>query len=530
MSKFTDAVFDKASTAGAAQPAFDAWVDKLEGADQVARTDAQRLVDWYCRDRAKILGYVKAAAAMTFSPATLAELQWPLVNSVPRIVRRLSLAYINFPTRTLKRGGKTLATSDPAYGQVWGPKGMLRNVDVNRKFKDADQYSTLLNTVHVEVVRRGGAVDWDLRLRPGVAVVPDPDDYLAFSKLAYRLTLVDPDTLVPRSGWVYWSKDVHAFRGDDGVWRGMTVPEGASEGSNPYPGGAVPVVTVRKFEQEDYWGRYGVDLVDAFEQAVVLIASNWENGIMEFGQPVATNLGLKLKAGQTVLVGPRHGFAVDGVTKDMVQPGLDFARSGADIPKVTGLVDWFVKAVAGGYGLSEKAWSQDELPESGFAKFMQNYELLETRDDMQPMWVRAERELFEKSRMVYNYFAAEDGNEPVGEDLELQVTFPPPSFPESPAEKTSRYMMGFKAGTSSPVRYFIEEEGLSPEDALKKALAIADENRQVREAGMDKMQLDLMTASRRLGDPNGAQKGKKKLAGEEQAQEGEAGPKPGGGK
>jgi hypothetical protein len=231
-----------------------------------------------------------------------------------------------------------------------------------------------------------------------------------------------------------------------------------------------------------------------------------------------------------VAVGPRHGFSVDNVTKDEVPPSLAFARSGADIPKVTGLVDWFVKAVAGGYGLSEKAWSQDELPESGFAKFMQNYELLETRDDLQPMWVRAERELFEKSRTVYNYHAKEDGNEPVPEDLELGVTFPPPSFPESPAEKTSRYLMGFKAGTSSPVRYFVEEEGLSPDEARKKALAIAEENKAVREAGMDKMQLDMMTAARAMGSPDGPQKGKKKLAGEVEAQADETGPKRGGGK
>jgi len=224
--------------------------------------------------------------------------------------------------------------------------------------------------------------------------------------------------------------------------------------------------------QDDYWGCFGADLIEAFEQANLQLANTWENGFMQtHGQPFGVNLGLK--PGQTIITGCKNPITVEKVGKEDVPPSLSFVKPDADIEVVLRMVEWLIKNCGQCYGLPPSAWSLDEVPESGFAKFMNNIELFEDREDGQAMWIEVERELFRNSRMVWNRFNL---GPQIPEDLELDVVFQPVSMPENPSEKMTRYTMGIKAGVSSPVRYFMDEENLTREQAIAKAKEIEEEN------------------------------------------------------
>jgi hypothetical protein len=446
------------------------WVAALEESDRAAREKAQRLLDYYNRDRDAIVKHLTEAARKTFGDQ-VSDWQWPTRNGVPRVMKRLSLAYISPPERLLMRKGKPLEPTSKEHELVFGPAGLYSGIDIDRKMKEADRYSTLLNTVHLEVVPRKGRIDWDIRLRPGVIIIEDPDDYLQFVKFAYEFNLLDPKTLKSRVGWVYWTEDEHKYLMKNGETVGMSL----EDGSNPY-GGRIPIVTVRKLIQDNYWGAFGSDLVDAFEQATLQLANLWENAFLQtHGQPVGTNLGLK--PGQTLVTGCKNPILCENVGKDDVPPGLEFVSPEPKIVEVRDLVDWYIKSLGQDYGLPPSSWSLDEVAESGFAKFMNNIELFEDRDDSQTMWIKVEQDLFDKSRMVWNRWASENQVTPIPEDLDLQVTFQPVRLPESPTDKATRYTMGIKAGITSPVRYFMEEENLSREEAIAKAKEIDEENK-----------------------------------------------------
>jgi len=256
------------------------------------------------------------------------------------------------------------------------------------------------------------------------------------------------------------------------------------DGANPYDGN-IPVVIVRKLETEDddYWGQFGADLVESFEQANLQLGNL--NEIIFFqahGQPLGINLGANARGG-TIPIGPKNPWFVDRVKNDDVTPSLSFPKPDADIQEVQGYIDWLIKMVSSTYGLPPSAWQLEEKRLSGFAKLLDNIELLEMRDDEAPMWVRVEKDLFENSRMVYNRWAEESGNEPVPEDIDLEVTFSDMSFPQSPEEELQEWMLKFKLGLASPVQYFMEKEGLNEEKALERAIQIAKWNQQIRAGG-----------------------------------------------
>ena len=455
------------------------FIKALEDKDQEEREDAQRLIDWYNRDRKNIKLHLKAQAAKTFDSTD--DWQFPVVNGVRRTIRRLSTAYQQPPIRELLRAGKELKATSEVAKKV---AKMFSKIDINRKFRSLDRWATLLNTVHAEVVWRRGFIDWDIRLRPDVTVVTDPEDFLEFVKFAYQWTPIDPETLKPVAGWVYWDDERHVFISKGGIQLGLS----NTAGTNPYKDPeteqpVIPIATVRKDEDiPDYWGRFGADLVDAFQIMNVQLGNIWETTSLQVhGQPLFINIDVE--SGKKVLLGPRHPLVATKVTKDDVAPNVLFPKPDPDIEEVQGLLDWFIKTNAAAYGLPPSAWALDEQRLSGFAKFMDNIELLEIRQEDGTQWERTEQELFRLSIIVWNQWAEEADKVPT--DLELRVTFPEAKVPETPTEKSTRWAIEIGAGLASAVDFFMEEEGLNAENALMRAIEVATQNKKIRKAGAE---------------------------------------------
>jgi hypothetical protein len=447
------------------------------------RLDGERLADYYYRRGARIREWVKARAAETFGAETT-DWQFPPINGVPRAIHQLATSYTTPPQRLYHRGGKAVPK-----GVLEAIKTMYGGMDLDRKMRQVDRLTALYNTVLVEVVMRHGAIEFDVHTPARTAVEPELADYLLPGRVVVGLwpepvgASARTQTLQP-TAFLVWSPTEHYLI--DRAGRLQPVMGGA-DGGNPYAEEAAqlreaavpfPVVTVRREEADDFWGRYGADLVDGFEHVAVQLANAWHNLFMQgHGQPVAINLGLAGKpgaAGGKFLTGPNHPIAVDGVTKDEVQPNLTFAKPDLQIDKVQGFLDWYIRENGSTFGQPPSAWSMDSKAESGFAKLVDNLELMEARDQALAGYEKAERQLFEWARVVWNKYGP---GPKVPMDVELDVLFSAVEFPESPQEEAQAWTSRSALGLASPVDYLMRKHKLqSREAAMELAKTIKAEN------------------------------------------------------
>jgi hypothetical protein len=126
------------------------------------------------------------------------------------------------------------------------------------------------------------------------------------------------------------------------------------------------------------------------------------------------------------------------------------------------------------------AFSKDEKDLSGFAKFIDNIELLENREEEVPMWAMIESELFKKSVMVWNEWAEEGSKMPDG--VSLQSTFKAVSFPQSPTEQMEELALEIQNGVNSPSHFIAERDGISLDKATEKAKEYAQANKELKQA------------------------------------------------
>ena len=453
-----------------------AWLDTLIKSEKAERTRAQHLLDWYQKDRDAIIGHLKETASKTFDTVELGEWQWAKINGVRRTVKRLAMAYKTPPVRVLvDEKGDQLPAENPAYETY---KLMFKGMDMDKKFREFDRMTVLFNTVHVEVLLRNGAIDWDLKLRPISFVVPDPENSFQPDRFAYDYNMLNPLTMIVRKGTVVWSKEQHIWVGESG---GTELGLSLNNGSNPY-GGKLPIVVIRKEEQDDYWGEaIGSDIVDSFEQASLQVANLWEDMFFQtHSQPFGVNLGLK--PGTSLRTGPRNPILIDGAGKDKEPPSLSFLKPDCDLDRVMNVVDWYIRTTGSAEGLPPSAWSGEEKDLSGFAKMIDNIELLENREEEEGMWVGKEEELFEKSKMVWNRWAGArpEGADEMPDEVHLAVTFQPIKFPEQPLEEMGRLKLEIDLNLNSAAHYLMKRDGISLEEAIKRVSEIAEVNKKLK--------------------------------------------------
>lgn len=447
---------------------YEQWIDALEQKEKTEMEAAQKLVDYYNRDRQAILEHCKSTAKSIFDSTDVEAFHFPPLNFVPRTINRLALTFKYQPNFIIKNKANDEKVDDKTADKI---KYMFRQVDVLKKLKEMDRHSTRDNTILVEVVWRNGAVDWDIHLRSKSIVIPDMIDYLNYSKVAYEFNPMDPETLTPHNGWIYWSKESHEFIDSTTGERYGIYSE---NGQNPF-NGIIPVIVIRQMEQDEFWGTFGSDLVNSNEMAMIQLANIWRTMYLQtFGIPVGTNLGTK--EGETEKIGPASGFFAEDVAKDLFPPKLEFAKPDADIQEVMDAIDRYVSLIDQTYGLPPSDTSLDEKRKSGYAKWMDNLELLENREDNISKWEKTIRELFEISVMVHNTFEPERKWR-VPDGLYWDVEFPAATYPETPTEKTERWSLAISSGLSNPVDYFIEEKNMNEDEAVEAAKRNAEFNK-----------------------------------------------------
>ncbi len=452
----------------------------------------QKLYDYYIGDAERIRGYLTIAMGKTFAQETIDEMQLLWYNITRRVIDRLCLAYklpaerhIVVP-KTPK--GEKLEPDSGAQLSADNYQELLNLSNVNAQAKRWHRLSKLCDTVYVGVVWRVDHVEYDI-YPPHLIFAQESDknflepDLVAFKKVR---RLEDGATQLVT---IAWSQDKHWIQTSDDKAQAI---EGSDlpDGTNPY--GLLPYAPLRMREIENHWGEGDTQLVEANEQINVILTAGQDNVIMQsHGQAVAINMGLSSK----IQTGPKHIIQVEKANAEYHAPSFEFKHPEPATKELMEWVDWVLKRTAVDHGLPPTSVSLEERAQSGAAKAMDNWEMIEMRQDDIEILRPFEKRLFDISVAVWNYHNPQKRIDPksiFGIDFqEIELPQPEKDVLDNKAKK-------LQMGLWTPVDDVIDEdEGVDKNAALQ----IIQENLEVRNALNDEYGI-MQIAKSNNQDPN----------------------------
>jgi hypothetical protein len=152
----------------------------------------------------------------------------------------------------------------------------------------------------------------------------------------------------------------------------------------------------------------------------------------------------------------------------MVAPDFKFVQPAPATEECMKQIDWMVKTAAMMRGLPAESVSVETKAQSGTAKTVDNWELMELRkDDME--WLRRfEKQLFDVSRVVWNFH---NPGKKISESAQFGIDFEIPEAPVAEKDDIAVKQEKMKLGLWTPVDDVIDEaEGIDEDTA--KALIV----------------------------------------------------------
>lgn len=426
------------------------------GYENVRKTQAQRLWDYYVGDKRYLRDYLMQAMRKggLFKEETLNRMRLPYRNIIPKVIKRTSLAYKVPAYRYLDS-----ESANELYQDV------LSQSNINTQAKEWNRLAKLLTTVYVHVVWREDHIEYDLMPPHLLTVKPKQKNYLEPQSVMYIAEVDGEDRLI------YWDEAENVILDKEGKKVIDRIP-------NPYR--LVPFVPCRLSSPEDHWGDGDQQLVDIQEEANIILASAMYNAIMQgHGQLVGVNLGIK--DDENLVTGPDTIITVEGATSgpnSEVVPHLDIVQPNPSIDSALSLIDNMLKSAAIDRGLTPDSVSIDSTAQSGAAKEIDNYELMELRaDDIEALRF-FEKKLFEVTRAVFN----SEGSGKIPEAAVFGVDFDPIMMPVSEKEAFEVKEKKWEFGLWTPVDDMIDEdEGIDEAEALKIILHNFEIRKQINE-------------------------------------------------
>ena len=431
----------------------------MESQSEINRINtAQRLWDYYNGDSDEIVQHLGKALARTFSPDDIQEFQLLYLPVMRRIIDKLCLVYKSGVRRFLEQNSSTENLQE-----------LYELSDITRKQRQWYRYGRLFHTVLVQpVVRNINDVDvlnYDILTPNKVTVKERDDNFLLPSEVVYQINARDSSGS-PTLHTVYWSDDEHYVLNEKGE---KIVDEGNIGSINPY--GRLPFAVLRMRETEDFWGEGETVLANVEEKIDILLIQLIDLMIMQaHGQPVFTNTRME----GDVKTGPRHPMLLTPYNPD--QPaGFAFVSPGAKMAEIQAGVDWLIEKTAVMYGLSKT--SEEGQVASGFAKMLDNWDLMEMREEDIEILKAFESDLFEITRVVVNY--EKPNGVVLPENEEFSVEFEEYNYPIDPAVELQLKKDKMELGLWTPVDDLMaQDKTLTIKDAkkiLKDNLAIRNE-------------------------------------------------------
>lgn len=424
--------------------------------EQKRKAHFQRLYDYYVNDEERIKRYTREVMAVSFKPDTIRRMMLPYFNIVRRIINRICVAYKLPAERYIVVAGSVEADGfkpnpeDERAQEAY--QELLEGSNINAQSKLWHRLAKLLDTVYVQPVWREDHIEYDVYAPHQLTVVEDEDNFLLPSRISYEITKPDGSTRE-----IIWSEDEHWVLNGDGK-----IVEGENEwnGANRY--GVIPLVPLRLREVENHWGEGDTQLMDINEKVNVLLASGYYNAIMQaHGQAVAINMNLKGE----IVIGPDTVIQADNAQGD--QPAsFSYVNPNPAIEPVMKKIDWMLKTAAMMRGLPASSVSIEVDATSGAAKAIDNWELLEIRQDDLEFLRPFEKRLFDVSRIVWNFH--QKANLKISENAVFGIDFVEPKVPVTEIEELKAKEVKLKLGLWTPVDDMIDEdEGIDKDRALQ---------------------------------------------------------------
>ena len=127
--------------------------------------------------------------------------------------------------------------------------------------------------------------------------------------------------------------------------------------------------------------------------------------------------------------------------------------------------------IASQFGVSIKDTEGSGQASSGFAIVVSNIELIEHREEMSGLYRGMEKELFTKTKLIYNHFA-EDKNH-IGKDTTFQIDFEEEVFPTPVVEQAQKDTADLMNNTTNPITIIMRD---NPDLTESQAKEIYEEN------------------------------------------------------
>lgn len=429
--------------------------------------------EYYIGDKEAIFAYLEQTMDTCFDSDTTSEMISHFLNIVEKVIKRLSILYNRPAVRTIVVNGKPDLELTKYYNSILPD-------NINTVDKLALELARLDNVSLTQVKYNKKKKKMSYRVEPSFKfdVKSSEDDVNEMAMLCYSYMYPNPDGK-DELRIVVWTEDEH-YRIDS---NGKKIAVGNNEGMvNPYKdkygNGVIPYAVTRINEGDDFWGQGQDDLVNVNEIINIMLTDLLNSGVImsSYGTPIATNLGLETKteSGDTVLnkvlIGMKHPFTVENVRNDMTAPSLTFAQPKSLLKEILSTIDWHIKAIAIMKGLDPNSMVMETKSTSGYSKIMDALGEMGIRENIVEPCRIAEKERFEITRAVNNYYANTEKNlQLIPLEAELKVNFSEVFIPKTEQELWLDREMKFKYNQESPYDWLIQDDkDLNEEEAMAR--------------------------------------------------------------
>lgn len=407
-------------------------------AEEIIR--AQKIYDYLKNDSAAIRWHLSSYMGKIVNAKTLANMPLIWLNEVPRIIRRLCLVYKDPAVRTL-------TAKEEDY------KAITRQL--NKASKEMHKQGKLFNTILVRPIWTGKELTYQIITRNIADITPVANDPLQMQELRYQVEYYVKDK--PDTAVIHWTDDNYWATDLNG--NGISFEGIPDDNVNPY--GRIPFEILRFEECADFWGDGMPDLVEGQEALNGRLTDTFFKLYMSFGQPLGTNLNIKLT---DFSIGYDKPLLRDGVKNDASEaaPDLKFITPDHKVELDKIVNDWFQDQLARCKGLPASSIRYT----SGYEREVDNFELLDINQDDQEILREFEERRFELEKVVLKIDAGKDFG-----SAKYSVQFAPIEFPLTETETWERRENEYKYNMSTPIDWVKEESPTLEDEQIKQMLA-----------------------------------------------------------
>lgn len=172
---------------------------------------------------------------------------------------------------------------------------------------------------------------------------------------------------------------------------------------------------------------------------------------------------------------PNTIVAVDDIKKDEAQPNITFASTNAPLEQLRQNSKARYERIGNSQGISSQSFSNDVKSQSGIGKQFDNQETDIIRSQHVVTMREAEKEMYSKIKVVYNYHSKTDK---LKDDLKLVVDFVEVKPVMQMSDKVVYGKYRLENGLASKVDILMEENpDLSREQAVERLKQIQKDNK-----------------------------------------------------